>query len=75
MENRLKRKLATVERAGRAARSRGKCLGIGGILFDHDLQTQIVRLGARYLTAGNDVQYLLRAAQADIDRMRAIPVP
>jgi hypothetical protein len=27
------------------------------------------------LTAGNDVQYPLRAAKADIDRMRAIPVP
>ena len=68
------RYLAAVERAGRAARSRGKSLGIGGILFDHDLQTEIVRRGARYLTAGNDVQYLLRAAKADIDRMRTIAV-
>jgi hypothetical protein len=31
------------------------------------------RLKARYLTAGNDVG--LRAARADIDRMRTIPVP
>lgn len=69
------RYLAAVEHAGRAARSRGKSLGIGGILFDHDLQTEIVRRGARYLTAGNDVQYLFRAAKADIDRMRTIPVP
>jgi 2-keto-3-deoxy-L-rhamnonate aldolase RhmA len=47
-------------------------LGIGGVLFDHELQTELVRLGARYLTAGNDVGYLLRA---DIERMRTIPVP
>jgi 4-hydroxy-2-oxoheptanedioate aldolase len=69
------RYLAAVERASKAARSQGKCLGIGGILFDHELQTEIVRLGARYLTAGNDVQYLLRGARADIERMKTIPVP
>jgi 2-keto-3-deoxy-L-rhamnonate aldolase RhmA len=69
------RYLRAVERAGRAARDQGKCLGIGGILFDHELQTEIVRLGARYLTAGNDVQYLLRGARADVQRMRTIPVP
>jgi 2-keto-3-deoxy-L-rhamnonate aldolase RhmA len=69
------RYLAAVERAGKAARAHGKCLGIGGILFDHELQTEIVRLGARYLTAGNDVQYLLRGARADIERMKTIPVP
>lgn len=67
--------LAAVERAGRAARAHGKCLGIGGILFDHELQTEIVRLGARYLTSGNDVQYLLRGARSDIERMKTIPVP
>jgi 2-keto-3-deoxy-L-rhamnonate aldolase RhmA len=66
---------AAVETAGRAARSHGKSLGIGGVLFDHGLQTELVRLGARYLTAGNDVGYLLRAARADIERMRTIPVP
>jgi 2-keto-3-deoxy-L-rhamnonate aldolase RhmA len=69
------RYLAAVERAGMAARAHGKCLGIGGILFDHELQTEIVRLGARYLTAGNDVQYLLRGARADVERMRTLPVP
>jgi 2-keto-3-deoxy-L-rhamnonate aldolase RhmA len=67
--------LASTRRARRTARAQGKCLGIGGILFDHELQTEIVRLGARYLTAGNDVQYLLRGARADIERMRTIPVP
>lgn len=66
---------AAVETAGRAARAHGKSLGIGGVLFDHELQTELVRLGARYLTAGNDVSYLLRAARADIERMRTIPVP
>jgi hypothetical protein len=34
-----------------------------------------VRLGARYLTAGNDVQYLLRGARADVERMKTITVP
>lgn len=69
------RYLAAVERAGKAARSRGKCLGIGGVLFDHEMQSEVVRLGARYLTGGNDVQYLLRGATADAERMRTIPVP
>jgi 2-keto-3-deoxy-L-rhamnonate aldolase RhmA len=69
------RYLQAVEKAGRAARAHGKSLGIGGVLFDHELQTELVRLGARYLTAGNDVGYLLRAARADIERMRTIPVP
>jgi 2-keto-3-deoxy-L-rhamnonate aldolase RhmA len=69
------RYLRAVEAAGRAARAHGKSLGIGGVLFDHELQTELVRLGARYLTAGNDVGYLLRAARVDIERMRTIPVP
>ena len=69
------RYLAAVERAGKAARSRGKCLGIGGILFDHEMQSEVVRLGARYLTGGNDVQYLLRGSTADAERRRTIPVP
>ncbi|MEJ0019400.1 MAG: aldolase/citrate lyase family protein [Acetobacteraceae bacterium] len=69
------RYLGAVERAGKAAHDQGKCLGIGGILFDHELQTEIVRLGARYLTAGNDVQYLVRGARADVERMKTIPVP
>jgi hypothetical protein len=60
MEDRLKRKLAD---------------GAGRVLFDHALQTELVRLGTRYLTAGNDVGYLLRTARADIQRMRTIPVP
>ena len=67
--------LHAVEKAGRAARNHGKSLGIGGVLFDHELQTELVRLGARYLTAGNDVGYLLRGARADVERMRTIPVP
>lgn len=69
------RYLRAVETAGRAARSRGKSLGIGGVLFDHELQTELVRLGARYLTAGHDVTYLLRGARADVERMKTIPVP
>jgi len=66
---------AAVETAERAAQSHNKSLGIGGVLFDHELQTALFRLGARYLTAGNDIGYLLRAAHADIERMRTIPVP
>ena len=69
------RYLQAVERAAGAARAQGKYLGVGGILFDHELQTEIVRLGARYLTAGNDVQYLLRGARADMERMKTIAVP
>jgi hypothetical protein len=45
------------------------------VLFDHELQTELVRLGPRYLTAGIDVQYLVRGARADVERMRAITVP
>ena len=69
------RYLRAVETAGRAARAHGKSLGVGGVLFDHELQTELVRLGARYLTAGNDVQYLVRGARLDVERMRTITVP
>ena len=39
--------------------------------------TPMVRIGSQdgHLAAGNDVQYLLRGATADVERMRTIPVP
>jgi hypothetical protein len=45
------------------------------VLCDHELQTELGRLGALYLIAGNDVQYLVRSARADVGRMPAITVP
>jgi 2-keto-3-deoxy-L-rhamnonate aldolase RhmA len=84
MENRLKRRLAdgalTFCLGVNPSRTPNIAMiaavpGIDGVLFGHELQTELVRLGARYLTAGNGVGYLLRAARADIERMRTIPVP
>ena len=79
MEKRLKRKLADgvlpfrhgVKQACRTP----NIVMIGGVPLDQGPQTELMRLGARYPTVGNDVDRRLRAGRADIERMRTIPVP
>jgi 2-keto-3-deoxy-L-rhamnonate aldolase RhmA len=60
------------ETTAKACRENGKTLGVGGIWTDLDLQTKLVRLGARFLISGSDVHYLMRAARADLAGLRAI---
>ncbi len=55
-----------------ACASQGKVLGVGGIRGDTELQRDLVGLGARFVVAGSDVQYLMNAARADVQALRAI---
>jgi 2-keto-3-deoxy-L-rhamnonate aldolase RhmA len=55
-----------------ACRAHGKVLGVGGISKDIALQTDLVRMGARFLIAGSDVSLLLAAAIKDVATLREI---
>src|SRR5206468_4220345 len=45
-----------------ACRRRGKHLGVGGLSSNPQLAGQFVRLGARYVSTGTDLSFLLGAA-------------
>ena len=53
-----------------ACQKHGKFLGVGGIRGDLDLQMQLTQLGARFIIAGNDVNYLMNAARQDAQALR-----
>ena len=57
-----------------ACKARRKVLGVGGIRGDLELQTDLVKMGARFIIAGSDVTYLMAAAKKDADTLRAIKV-
>jgi 4-hydroxy-2-oxoheptanedioate aldolase len=48
-------------RAVAAARSVGKHVGVGGLAARDDLMTQFVQMGARYVSTGTDLGFLLEA--------------
>lgn len=60
------------ERTAQACQQHGKWLGIGGIRGDAELQTRLLALGARFIIAGNDVSYLMSAAQKDTQTLRQV---
>ncbi|MBX6373985.1 MAG: aldolase [Acetobacteraceae bacterium] len=51
------------ERTIAAARRHGKHVGIGGLAGRPKLIAEFVKLGARYVSAGSDLSYLMAAAQ------------
>lgn len=51
----------------------GRTFAVGGA--DRSLQAEMVEKGARFLSAGMDVSYLLNAARADVQRLRALAEP
>jgi 2-keto-3-deoxy-L-rhamnonate aldolase RhmA len=55
-----------------ACSKHGKILGVGGIRGDTALHADLVRLGARFVIAGNDVALLLAAAKKDVAALREI---
>jgi 2-keto-3-deoxy-L-rhamnonate aldolase RhmA len=61
---------AAYETAMKACQSHGKHLGIGGIRSDVEHVTELVRLGARFVIAASDVQYLMKAARDEIAGLR-----
>jgi 2-keto-3-deoxy-L-rhamnonate aldolase RhmA len=61
---------AAYEAALAACRKHGKQLGIGGIRSDPAHVAELIALGARFVIAGSDVQYLLSAARSDLAALR-----
>jgi 2-keto-3-deoxy-L-rhamnonate aldolase RhmA len=62
------------ERVARACRADGKVLGVGGIRQNVTLQGELIRLGARFVIAGTDVNYVLAGARQDTSALRSIPL-
>jgi 2-keto-3-deoxy-L-rhamnonate aldolase RhmA len=62
------------ERVAQACRAHGKALGVGGIRHNVALQGELIRLGARFVIAGTDVNYVLAGARQDTTALRAIPL-
>ena len=55
-----------------ACRRRGKHCGVGGLATRPDLAVELVRMGARYVSTGTDLAFLLSAATARAREVREI---
>ena len=65
---------AAYETIAKACAAHKKVLGVGGIRGDIAHIGDLVKLGARFIIAGSDVQYLMRAARDEVAALRkAIP--
>ena len=62
------------ERVADACRAHRKVLGVGGIRHNVALQGELIRLGARFVIAGTDVNYVLAGARQDTTALREIPL-
>jgi 2-keto-3-deoxy-L-rhamnonate aldolase RhmA len=55
-----------------AATKVGKHVGVGGLASRDDLMTQFVRMGARYVSTGTDLAFLIGACAAKAKFVRDI---
>src|SRR5580658_921289 len=55
-----------------ACRKHGKHVGVGGLASRPDLAAEFVRMGARYVSTGTDLGFLLAAATAKAKEVREI---
>ena len=62
------------ERVAAACRAHKKVLGVGGIRHNTNLQGDLIRLGARFVIAGTDTNYVLAGARQDTAALRAIKI-
>jgi 4-hydroxy-2-oxoheptanedioate aldolase len=62
------------ERVAAASRTHKKVLGVGGIRHNTELQGELIRLGARFVIAGTDTNYVLAGARQDTAALRAIKI-
>jgi 2-keto-3-deoxy-L-rhamnonate aldolase RhmA len=62
------------KRVAAACHAHGKVLGVGGIRHNTALQGELIQLGARFVIAGTDVNYVLAGARQDTAALRAIPL-
>jgi 2-keto-3-deoxy-L-rhamnonate aldolase RhmA len=61
---------AAYETVARACKTHGKVLGVGGIRGDVAHVAELTRLGARFVIAGSDTQYMMKAARAEVTALR-----
>ena len=61
---------AAYEAAAKACKTHNKHLGVGGIRADVDHVAELVKLGARFVITASDIQYLLKAARAEVAALR-----
>jgi 4-hydroxy-2-oxoheptanedioate aldolase len=60
------------ERTIAACRKRGKHVGVGGLASRPDLVEQYVKMGARYVSTGTDLGFLLAECQKRVKQVRDI---
>jgi 2-keto-3-deoxy-L-rhamnonate aldolase RhmA len=65
---------AAFERAIAAARKCGKHVGIGGLASRDDLMAKFVRMGARYVSTGTDLAFLMGACAQRARFVGGLPV-
>jgi len=65
---------AAFERTIAAARKVGKHVGVGGLASRDDLMAHYVQMGARYVSTGTDLSFLLSACAAKASFVRGIKV-
>jgi 2-keto-3-deoxy-L-rhamnonate aldolase RhmA len=65
---------AAFERAIAAARKAGKHIGVGGLAGRNDLMTKFVQMGARYVSTGTDLSFLIAACAQKAKFVRDIKV-
>ena len=57
-----------------AARRHGKHVGVGGLASRPQLAAEFVRMGARYVSTGTDLAFLLAACAAKAKQVREMAV-
>src|SRR6185437_13154753 len=55
-----------------ACRKHGKHVGVGGLASRPDLAAEFVRMGARYVSTGTDLSFLLAACTAKAKEVREL---
>ena len=58
------------ESTAKACKAHGKHLGVGGIRGDVEHVADLVKLGARFVIAGSDLQYLMKSAHHEVAALR-----
>jgi len=61
---------AAYEATATACQAHNKTLGVGGIRADVEHVAELVKLGARFVIAASDVQYLMAAARNEVAALR-----
>jgi 4-hydroxy-2-oxoheptanedioate aldolase len=66
---------AAYEAVAKACKTHKKILGVGGIRGDVAHVAELIKLGARFVIAGSDVQYLMKAAREEVASLRKAGTP